>query len=219
MSSDAPKRWLVRYRKPGGKWKRSPRFVTRFTGFRSKPAAISALGKLRVQGYVGHVAAYDHLRVVALSNARSLIGIMEHGGNNQGEAVMQIIRENGGTSPEPWCGNFCAKVYRDAGSNSVTRAWAAVRLLGGLAGLKVVGKRKGAAGDLIRFTFDHVGILEGYCDAQGNVRSASSASHVRTIEGNTGATGAVSDSSTGGDGVYRKVRPLTQVQDCVVVLR
>jgi hypothetical protein len=42
---------------------------------------------------------------------------------------------------------------------------------------------------------------------------------IETIEGNTGASGAVSDSRTGGDGVYRKVRPKSLVKDYLRVHR
>jgi hypothetical protein len=42
---------------------------------------------------------------------------------------------------------------------------------------------------------------------------------IETIEGNTGASGAVSDSKTGGDGVYRKRRAKTLVNDYLRVTR
>lgn len=220
MSVDPTTRYIVRYRRRADQpWKRAPRFITRRTGYRTHAAALAKLAMLRRDGYAGHVARVDWLRPLALQNARKLIGVMEHGGNNQGERVMQIIRENGGTGPEPWCGDFVAKVYRDAGSKAVTRSWAAVRLLGSLSGMRRIPKRAGTPGDLIRFTFDHVGILEAFTDANGDVMPAEHATHVRTIEGNTGASGAVSDSSTGGDGVYRKLRSLSLVSDCVQVLR
>lgn len=215
-----PQRYIVRYRKPGTvKWQRAPRYITRTTGYRTQAAAIAKLAALRRDGYAGHITRIDWLRPIALQNARRLIGLMEHGGNNQGERVMQIIRENGGTGPEPWCGDFVAKCYRDAGSRAVTRSWAAVRLLGGIGGMRVLDRRDGKPGDLIRFAFDHVGILEAYTDANGHEMPAERATHAQTIEGNTGASGAVSDSSTGGDGVYRKLRPLSLVADCVMVLK
>ena len=71
---------------------------------------------------------------------------MERGGNNQGERVMELIRANGGTGPEPWCGDFVAWCYRTAGSRAVTRSWAAVRLLGTLGGMRVLPKRAGQPG-------------------------------------------------------------------------
>lgn len=155
----------------------------------------------------------------ALLEARKLVGVMEQGGNNRGADVMEIIRGNQGVGPEPWCGDFVAVCYKRAGSTVVQRAWAAVRYLGFLTGMKRVGVRAGREGDILCFTFDHTGLLVGYCDADGNKRSAGSATHVRTIEGNTGATGAVSDSKTGGDGVYVKIRKISDIARCVRVTR
>ena len=109
--------------------------------------------------------------------------------------------------PGPWCGDFAAFVYRLAGSRAVTRAWASVRLLGYVAGVRRT--RRPRPGDLVRFKFDHVGLLE-HVNGDGTIT---------TIEGNTGATGAVSDSTTGGDGVYRKRRSTSDVADYLRVMR
>jgi len=136
-----------------------------------------------------------------------LVGVMESGGNNNGAMVLKIIRANGGTGPEAWCGDFIAYCYRLAGSKSVTRSWAAVRLVSTVAGVRRVGNPR--RGDLVRFTFDHIGLFVRDC---GN-------GTIETLEGNTGRTGAVSDSSTGGDGVYRKIRSKGLVQDYLRVGR
>lgn len=138
--------------------------------------------------------------------AASLVGVMEEGGNNTGTMVSKIIRANGGAGPEPWCGDFVAYCYRNAGSKAVTRSWAVVRWLLGLAGIKHVSTPQ--RGDLVRFTFDHVGLF---------VRDLGG--EIETIEGNTGASGAVSDSATGGDGVYRKRRSKSLVHDYLRVTR
>lgn len=151
------------------------------------------------------LAAARPLRLRALDEAEDLIGVMESGGNNRGPVVSQIIRANGGSGPEPWCGDFCAFVYRKAGSKSVVRAWAAVMYLGRITGQGVVSKPK--PGDLVCFNFSHVGLY---------VRTIRPGL-IETIEGNTGASGAVSDSSTGGDGVYRKQRSTTLVSRYVRV--
>lgn len=143
----------------------------------------------------------------ALKEARQLIGVMEMGGNNQGAKVLEIIRANGGTGPEPWCGDFVAYCYKRAGSVSVSRSWAAVRFIGGIAGQRVVKHPK--PGDLVCFSFDHVGMFVRW-DGKGQIV---------TIEGNTGASGAVSDSRTGGDGVYLKRRDAALVSRYVRVLR
>lgn len=141
------------------------------------------------------------LRVRAYNVAHTLIGVMEHGGNNVGEQVTKIIRENGGSGPEPWCGDFVAYCYRHAGSKRVTRSWAAVALLRGVLGITATSSPR--TGDLVRFNFDHVGLF---------VKDNENGS-ITTIEGNTGAAGAVSDSSTGGDGVYEKIRSKSLVRD------
>lgn len=153
------------------------------------------------------IANLSPLRLRALRAAEGLIGVMEQGGNNAGPMVSRIITANGGLGPEPWCGDFCAYVYRVAGSRSVTRAWASVRLVGSVAG--VFRTRSPRAGDLVRFTFDHVGVF---------VKDLGNGS-IQTLEGNTGASGAVSDSATGGDGVYRKVRHKSLVRDYLKVSR
>ena len=153
------------------------------------------------------LGAMQPLRLRALSHARALVGVMEIGGNNAGKKVTAIIRANGGSGPEPWCGDFQAYVYRAAGSRAVTRAWASVAMLGGLFGIRRTSKP--LAGDLVRFTFDHVGM---FVKDNGD-------GTITTIEGNTGASGAVSDSSTGGDGVYEKRRAKSLVRDYLRVTR
>lgn len=151
-------------------------------------------------------AASAPLRERAYREAARLIGIMEQGGNNRGAQVEQIIREGGGRVGDPWCGWFCAAVYRRAGSKAVTWQWGAVRLYLPLPGLRRTTSPK--RGDLVRFTFDHIGMFV-----------ADHGSEIETIEGNTGRTGAVSDSRTGGDGVYRKRRPKSLVRDYIRVER
>jgi len=147
------------------------------------------------------------LRVKAFEHAEALIGVMEQGGNNAGPIVAKIIQANGGLVGEPWCGDFVAYCYRLAGSKSVTRSWAAVRLISLVAGVR--GTSNPRKGDLVRFTFDHVGLFEKD-NGDGTIT---------TVEGNTGASGAVSDSATGGDGVYRKIREKSLVNDYLRVTR
>ena len=148
----------------------------------------------------------DTLQKRALRAADALVGVMEQGGNNTGPMVNKIIKANGGDIGEPWCGDFIAYCYRQAGSKAVTRSWASVRALGGIGGVKQV--KTPQAGDLVRFNFDHVGM---YVKEAGMF--------IETIEGNTGASGAVSDSKTGGDGVYRKRRAKSLVNDYLRVTR
>jgi hypothetical protein len=132
--------------------------------------------------------------------AESLVGVMEQGGNNTGPMVDKIIHENSGAIGEPWCGDTMAYCYRHAGSKYVTRSWASVRLLRGLAGLEATNHP--VRGDLVRYTFDHVGM---FVKDNGN-------GTITTIEGNTGPSGAVSDGN-GNDGVYIKIRGKDLVRD------
>lgn len=150
---------------------------------------------------IAHKKATEPLRLKAHAVAEGLIGVMEEGGNNTGAQVGKIIRANDGYIGEPWCGDFVAYCYRLAGSKAVQRAWASVSALGGLAGVERTSSPR--KGDLVRFTFDHVGMFE---EDNGN-------GTITTIEGNTGDSGAVSDSKTGGDGVYRKIRDKSLVAD------
>jgi hypothetical protein len=149
------------------------------------------------------IAAQKPLRLRAYDQAEALIGVMEQGGNNRGPMVSKIITANGGVVGEPWCGDTMAYVYRAAGSKAVTRAWASVYFLGRLAGIKTV--KNPERGDLVRYKFDHVGMFDRWVDRPRGIFLA--------IEGNTGASGAVSDSTTGGDGVYRKQRNVSQVEN------
>lgn len=153
--------------------------------------------------------AFRPLREKAHAEMLKLIGVMEQGGNNAGADVARIIRGGGGNPAErpAWCGYTMAYVYRRAGSRAVDWRWAAVRLLSAVSGVRRT--TAPMTGDLVRFTFDHVGMFEK--DNQDGT--------ITTLEGNTGAAGAVSDSKTGGDGVYRKIRSKSLVQDYLRVSR
>lgn len=153
------------------------------------------------------------LRVRAHDQALKLIGVMEQGGNNVGPQVSAIIRNVGGSPGEPWCGDFMAYVYKLAGSKSVDRNWAYVPYMSRITGVQKVSQP--LTGDIVRFEFtgdqtpDHTGMFE---KDLGN-------GTIQTIEGNTGTVGAVSDSKTGGDGVYRKIRSKSLVKDYLRVTR
>lgn len=147
------------------------------------------------------------LRDRAYREAVRLIGVMEQGGNNRGRQVEQIIREGGGVAGQAWCGWFMAAVYRRAGSKAIEWRWGAVRLMALVSGVKPTSSPQ--RGDIVRFTFDHTGMF---------VRDLGNGS-IETIEGNTGQSGAVSDSRTGGDGVYRKIRSKRLVSDYLQVTR
>jgi hypothetical protein len=136
---------------------------------------------------------------------KKLLGVMEEGGNNRGQVVSAIILANQGVVGESWCGDFVAYCYRTAGSRQVSRAWAAVRLL-----TKGRVTKNPVKGDIVRYDFtaagnDHTGMFSQWIDRPNGVFEA--------LEGNTGTSGARSDSLTGGDGVYLKRRNLSQVHD------
>lgn len=200
--------WIETYIALGGKpgtfaggWTRAYRryrFI-RFPGTRGSLARARAETWRKTQGA-------DSLKRRALREAERLIGVMEVGGNNRGPEVERIIRSGGGVAGDAWCGWFNAHCYRVAGSKAITWQWGAVRLYLPLPGLRRVAKPE--PGDIVRFTFDHTGLFV-----------ADHGDEIETIEGNTGLTGAVSDSTTGGDGVYRKRRPKTLVRDYIEVTR
>jgi hypothetical protein len=87
-----------------------------------------------------------------------------------------------------------AHCYRHAGSKVVQRGWAAVRFLGFLTGMKIVSYADADAG---RHRLLHLRPHRHPARKIG-------AGMIETVEGNTGRAGAVSDSRTGGDGVYIK---------------
>lgn len=155
----------------------------------------------------------------AYESAAKLLGIVEVGGNNNGRRVLEIIHANGGTGPEPWCGDTVAWCYRHAGSRAVNRGWATAFALGRIAGMGSI--KLPIRGDIVVYTFDHCGIVDTYCNVEGAAVAHHAATHIRTIEGNTSAIGALnqSDSRNGGDGVFRKIRPLDEVLRFVRVYR
>lgn len=175
------------------------------TGDRRK-ALVARYDKIRAAIRRLIVPAPD-LRTRALAEAEKQIGVMEVGGNNLGPDVERIIRFADGVAGEPWCVDFVIWSYGHAGSQVVkpgfTRAVASMWT----ADLRRTTTPK--PGDIVRFTFDHTGLF---------VRDLGNG-EIETIEGNTGATGAVSDSRTGGDGVYRKHRSKSLVLDYLVVAR
>jgi hypothetical protein len=150
------------------------------------------------------------LRLKAWRQMQELIDahVTEQGGNNVGRAVERIIRANGGVPGEPWCGDTVAACYLWAGAKSVTRAWAAVRLLERLL-TRVHHPRRG---HVVTYTFDHTGLFDRWAPEIGP-------GYFYAGEGNTGDAGAVSDSRTGGDGVKLKLRHASQVAGFWRVLR
>lgn len=179
--------------------------IIRYPGRRT--AAEVARGGRVVRAWRKKLRSQGTLALRAYKVAEGLVGVMEQGGNNRGPMVSKIIRDNGGAVGEPWCGDFVAYCYRQAGSKAVNRSWASVYYLGRIAGL--VRTSKPGRGDIVRYSFSHTGLYDRPL-APGLFLA---------IEGNTGASGAVSDSASGGDGVYHKQRATSLVDDYRKVTR
>lgn len=143
-------------------------------------------------------AGKEPLRVKAFNVAASLEGVVEQGGNNTGPVVDKIIHANGGVIGEPWCGDFVAYCYRAAGSKLVDRAWASVNAIQSGNNGDFIRTTNPAHGDVVTYSFSHTGIFDKWVDRSKGI--------FLSVEGNTGTIGAVSDSLTGGDGVYHKQR-------------
>lgn len=141
-----------------------------------------------------------------------LVGIREHGGNNRGTRVDQVIRYALGQLGEPWCVDGDIWAYGHAGSQIVkpgfTRA-VAFMLSGGVR-RAIIPK----TGDPVRFIFDHTGLFGYFCNSAGQRRPRLLATHIRTRECNTSSSGAVgSDINDGTDGCYEKIRSKSLVRD------
>ncbi len=176
-----------------------------------KWADLTSLAERTVARRQRQLADKRPMRLRAFAHAQDLVGVMEQGGNNMGPTVSKIIRANGGTGPEPWCGDFVAYCYRLAGSKAVQRAWASAWALGNLAGMGKTRDPKQGHIAVYGFGAGHTGLFDKWVDRKAGIFLA--------IEGNTGASGAVSDSATGGDGVYRKQRHISQVRHFATVTR
>lgn len=163
-----------------------------------------------IERRVVQLGAKAPLRERAWREMQTLINekVQEHGGNNRGRDVERIIRANGGTPGEPWCGDTVAYVYLRAGAKSVVRAWASVSWLNRL----LAKVNKPARGHVVTYKFDHTGLFDRWAPEIGR-------GYFLAGEGNTGDSGAVSDSRTGRDGVKLKVRHISQVDSFRRVIR
>jgi hypothetical protein len=136
--------WLRRERYRHNKWlfyrNKSKRPAAERTQLRSKWWTLYEHARRERVRRDREIAASVPLREKALAEVLKLVGVMEVGGNNMGARVLEIIRANGGTGPESWCGDTVAWAYRHAGSKVVQRGWAAVRFLGFLTGMKIVSR-------------------------------------------------------------------------------
>lgn len=158
------------------------------------------------------------LRRRALKHAKFNVGVKEVGGNNRGPKVDEIIKYAKGTLGEPWCVDGVIWCYGHSGSTVVKPGFP--RAVRDMARRKGVVKVEGKAhsGNIVRFVFDHTGLLWYPCNAAGRRTLWSRATHIKTIEFNTGSVGAQSDSTAGDDGVAIKVRDRKLVRDYLRVL-
>lgn len=145
-------------------------------------------------------------RIAALAVAQTQVGVEENGRNNWGPKVQVYLKTTGISFPAAWCMAFVHWCYEQVGVH-----------LGGTAsvGNFVAWARKNGElipirpfrGDLVAFYFDgdswpdHVGFVHRVLSIR-----LSGLWYIRTIEGNTGTSGAVSDPGTGRDGVRKKRR-------------
>lgn len=157
------------------------------------------------------------LRLKAWNEMDRLISlrVTEQGGNNVGVLVERIIKLAGGVPGEAWCGDTVAYCYIRAGSKSVVRAWAAVRWLEQLLTRVYVPRR----GHVVIYIFDHTGLFKRWLNRAERAKYGVPRGSFWAGEGNTGNTGAASDSITGGDGVKLKIRHRSQVSSFRRVLR
>lgn len=172
-------------------------------------SAFQAHREIGVDGQVGPITwarifrqpvphpPHSSLAAAALVHQERLLGVHEQGANNRGPKVDEIIRYAHGDLGEPWCVDTVIWSYGHAGSKVVKPGFPRAVSMMHVPGL--VGISSPQPGDIVRFTFDHTGLL---ARDHGSV--------VETIDGNTGA-GDHSDGT--GDGVARKFRSKSLVHD------
>ena len=140
---------------------------------------------------------HSHLAAAALAIQTGLLGVHEQGANNRGPMVDKIIRFAEGDLGEPWCVDGVIWSYGHAGSQVVKPGYPRAVSLMVVSGVERTTTPQ--PGDIVRFTFDHTGLLV-----------ADHGSAVETIDANTGA-GDHSDGTS--DGVARKLRSRGLVKD------
>lgn len=162
------------------------------------------------------------------------VGVRERGGNNRGDDIFKYQRATWLTPGAwSWCAAFtgwCIQQAIEQGGPVMfdrprtAGAWdyenwaldkdqrtgryrhrsggqkAGVRLI------KPLGANSVHPGDIIIFTYSHIGIIVGDGPTNG---------HVVTVEGNTGGQGAQRE----GDGVYRKIQPVKRIRSIIRLTR
>lgn len=164
-------------------------------------------------------APSDSLPIRVVQAAQKCVGIREEG-NNGGEDIRRIQSATWlKPSPWPWCAAFVCHCIREAfgGKDAFAgikrprtagawdfEAWAD-GAYGPVPGVRLIkpfnDRTKVEAGDIVIFTFSHIGIAEHNSDP---------GEPVATIEGNTDG-----DGGREGDGVYRKTRRRSQIRSII----
>lgn len=162
---------------------------------------------IQINGSVGNI----------ISAARGEVGVRETSAN-QGPGIAKYwdatTYKGGYANREPWCAAFVCWCVRQAGIFSENdRPKSAAAYKGG--GFESWARSKSPkvvlttrpskinAGDLVIFSFSHIGIATSASDASGNYS---------TIEGNTNGAG-----SREGNGVYEKTRGIGVVRSTVTI--
>jgi len=157
---------------------------------------------------MGQIACSEAILKAAMHE----VGVREAGANNRGPQVEVYQTHDsipgGGYA---WCNDFtnfcedvsgCHAIEAKLGNTaSVEQTFHNAVNLGWL----VSPNEKPQPGWLVIYVFSHIGIVKQW------VRSGL----IETVEGNTGASGAVSDNERGGDGVWDKYRPTSLVRGYV----
>ncbi len=137
--------------------------------------------------------------------ARSLVGLREETGRNDGPLVEKILAFVGLEKGDPWCAAANFYCYQQAGEwIRVPRSGWSPDWVEGAQWKQGRGPHP-QPGDTFGIYFEskgrvaHTGMIERWGDA------------VTTLEGNTGATGSVGEADRNGDGYYRKRRLKRQI--------
>lgn len=140
-----------------------------------------------------------------LAVANSQVGVTEIGGNNKGAQIDEYEKATwiDHSKAWPWCASFVCWCIQQASEDypipfkrpTTPRAFEFAEW-GKAQGLEVIDEPKSVRrGDIVIFKYSHIGIAESDSNREGKFNS---------IEGNTG-----SRSQRDGDGVYRKLRPVS----------
>lgn len=138
--------------------------------------------------------------------AKSKVGVTESpAGSNWGPEIGEWIRFTGYTGPVYWCGCFCAFAVVKIGgakiASPIRLGYDGYIVSDALAhdnGLVAVGFSEAKAGDIVTYTFPHIGLVD---KTVGDT--------LYSVEGNTSS--GTSGSQSNGGGVYARTRSRSEV--------